>query len=245
MKIFRNVYFIISFLLLIFLGNNYYKYQFDKKIVFVDKSKEELILYFNDICLGAEYGNSKKITRKWKTPLNLYIVKDKNYKEQINFIRESVEKINELVSDNFKISISNDSINANGHLFLCSDEKLKTYPEPFKKIFNNVDINNFGFFNYNFRNNIIYNTSIFINTSKPIEFQKTAIIEEITQSLGFGNDSGLYSNSVFYQAKYDTKKTVLDFSEFDKELIKLLYNKKMKSGLNRLETEQVLREIIE
>ena len=245
MKIFRNVYFIISFFLLIFLGNNYYKYQFDKKIVFVDKSKEELILYFNDICLGAEYGNSKKVTRKWKTPLNLYIVKDKNYKEQIDFIRESVEKINELVSDNFKISISNDSISANGHLFLCSDEKLKTYPEPFKKIFNRVNENFFGFFNYKFRENIIYNTAIFINTSKPIEFQKTAIIEEITQSLGFGNDSDLYSNSVFYQAKYDTKKAVLNFSEFDKELIKLLYNKKMKPGLNRLETEQVLREIIE
>ena len=245
MKIIRYTYFIVSIVLLIFLGRNYYKYQFDKKIIYADKSKEDLISYFYDICLGAEYGNLSKVTRKWKTPLKIFIVKDNNYKEQTDFIQKSIEEINKLVSNNFKISISKDSINANGHLFLCSDDKLKTYPAPYNSIFKSVNNNYFGFVNFRYHNNIISKATIFINTSKPIEYQKSAILEEIVQSLGFGNDSHIYSNSVFYESKNDEQNPILNFSEIDKKLIQILYNSEIKVGLNRLETDPIIRNIID
>jgi hypothetical protein len=213
--------------------------------VFVDKSKEELISFFNEISLGFENGNSKKVTRKWKDPLKLFIVKDSSYKEQVLFIEKTIETINNLVADDFNISITNDSIIANGHLFLCSHNKIKMLSKPYDLVFRNINNNHFGYFNVYIDNNYnIYKASIFINTTKPIEFQKSAIIEEITQSLGFGNDTEIYYNSIFYQYKYNQTYANFKYSEFDKKIIQLLYNKKMKTGLNRLETEPILRNII-
>lgn len=101
MKIFGYGYLVLSMLLIIFLGTHYYKYQFDKKVVYVDKTKEELISYFNEICLGSEYGSSKKVTRKWQQPLKLYIVKDSAYDEQMLFIAQTIKNINALVSEEF------------------------------------------------------------------------------------------------------------------------------------------------
>ncbi|MDO7171220.1 DUF2927 domain-containing protein [Mariniflexile sp. AS56] len=246
MKILRTIYFIVSLLLLAFFGNHYYKYQFDKKIIYADKSKEELISFFNEISLGFEYGNSKKVTRKWNEPLKLFIIKDSIYKEQTLYIKKTIEKINKLVGNNFSISITSDSINANGHLFLCSHDKIKMFSKPYNEIFKNVNENFFGYFSLKTNKDYnIFKTSIFINTTKPLEFQKSAIIEEITQSLGFGNDTEIYYDSMFNQNKYIQTSATLKYSEFDKKIIELLYNEKMKTGLNRFETEPILRNIID
>ena len=245
MKILRNIYFIISFLLLIVLGNHYYKYQFDKKIIFVDKSKEELISFFKEICLGYEYGNSKKVTRKWKEPLKLFIVKDSAYKEQVVFIKKTIKTINKLIDNEFYITTTNDSINANGHLFLCSHDKIKLFPKPYSKIFKNVNNGTFGYVNIvNNKNSYITKTSLFVNTTKTLKFQKSTIIEEITQSLGLGNDTEIYYDSMFYQHKPLQSWATLKYSDFDKKTIQLLYNNKMKVGLNRLETDPILRSLI-
>ena len=106
---------------------HYLKYQFDKKIIYVDKTKEELIDYFNEIALGTEYSNSSKVIRKWKRPLKLYIVKDSLYSEQIEYIEETVKDINKLIPSDFNVSVTKDSLKANGMLFLCSEKKIKKY----------------------------------------------------------------------------------------------------------------------
>lgn len=245
MKVFKLIYLIVSLGLIIFLGNHYFKFHYNKKVVYVDKAKEDLIDYFNEICLGSEFGNSTRVTRKWHKPMNLFIVKDKVLPEQTSFIKETVDKINSLTSKNFKITITKDSLYANTYLFVCPKETLKAYPEPFKNIFRNISDDYYGFFNYSFKNNEIYKASIFINSSKSMEFQKSAIIEEIVQALGFGNDSEIYSNSIFYQSKYRVKTPILELTEFDKMLIKLLYHPKMKVGLDRIKTDKTLRKIID
>ncbi len=79
MKQIRTIYIIVSFFLIAFLGYHYFQYQFNKKVVFVDKSKEDLIGFFHDIALGAEYGGVSRITRKCKDPMKIYIVNDSTY----------------------------------------------------------------------------------------------------------------------------------------------------------------------
>ena len=49
--------------------------------------------------------------------------------------------------------------------------------------------------------------------------KKHLLREELTQSLGFFNDSWLYPESIFYQGWTD----VTEYSEMDKEIIKMLY----------------------
>lgn len=246
MKIFRIIYLILSILLIAFFGNHYYKYQFDKEVIFVDKSKEELIGFFNEICLGYEYGNSKKVTRKWKEPLKLFIVKDSVYKEQVEFINRTINTINKLIDNEFYISTTNDSINANGHLFLCSHDKIKLFPKPYNELFKHTNKETFGYVGIkNNKDYYINKTSIFINTTKSLKNQKSTIIEEITQSLGLGNDTEIYYDSMFYQYKPLQNWVTLEYSEMDKKIIQLLYNKKMRVGLNRIETSTIIRNLID
>lgn len=245
MKSLKTYYLLISLCLIGYLGYHYYNFQFNKDIKFVDKSKEELISYFNEICLGFEYGNSSKVTRKWKWPVKIFIVKDSTHSEQVKFIEETVMELNQLIEKENFISITKDSLKANSHLFLCSHLEVQNLPDYYKKKFKNVNENVFGNVNVTKYEDFIINAAIFINTSKPLEFQKTNIKEEITQSLGFGNDTEIYDESVFYQYKYDQNLVTLEFSEFDKKIIQLLYDDKMDVGLNRLETIPVLRELLE
>jgi len=50
--------------------------------------------------------------------------------------------------------------------------------------------------------------------------RKHILREEITQSLGFGNDSYRYPESIFYQGWTE----VHEYSDIDKEVIKMFYN---------------------
>ena len=67
----------------------------------------------------------------------------------------------------------------------------------------------------------ILSVDIFINTKESTEiFAKHLIREELTQSLGFPNDSHEYENSIFYGSYSD----VLEFSDLDKQIIRKHYN---------------------
>lgn len=50
--------------------------------------------------------------------------------------------------------------------------------------------------------------------------RKHILREEMTQCLGFGNDSFAYPKSIFYQGWTET----LAYSEIDEKIIKMLYN---------------------
>ena len=73
------------------------------------------------------------------------------------------------------------------------------------------------------RHNNIYVGEAFVDIGRvknPIR-QKHILREEVTQCLGLGNDTYQYDNSIFYQGY----STVTEYSELDKEIIKMLYNK--------------------
>jgi hypothetical protein len=58
-------------------------------------------------------------------------------------------------------------------------------------------------------------------TSFNYDAQKHLLREELTQSLGLLNDSWKYPESIFYQGWT----TTTEFTEMDKRLIDLIYNK--------------------
>lgn len=71
--------------------------------------------------------------------------------------------------------------------------------------------------------------------------QKHLLREELTQSLGLGKDSPWYSDSIFQQT-FSTKTT--EYAEIDKELIRLLYHPDMAIGLNKVQVDVVLTDIL-
>ena len=70
--------------------------------------------------------------------------------------------------------------------------------------------------------------------------QKHILREELTQSVGFPNDIQYYNTSIFY----DGWSTTNSYSEFDVEIIRLLYHTKMVSGLNSSSAEGALKAIL-
>ena len=56
--------------------------------------------------------------------------------------------------------------------------------------------------------------------------------EELTQTFGLQNDSHKYSNSIFHQ---DPHYTPTAYSQIDKQVIKMLYDKKVKPGMSKSE----------
>jgi hypothetical protein len=187
-------------------------------------------IYFNEICMGAEYVYTIPVTRKFDKPAKLFLVKDSSYSEQTKFVTRVLKEFNQLTTDGFKIKLTKDSATANMHLFLCSRKNLKNIPR-----FANVPEDKvvFGHFDSRFNNNIITDAVLFVNTTKPLLRQKEAILEEIVQSVGFFRDSDFYSNSVFYQYKYSSNIKTLTLSVQDKEIIRLLYSPNMKAGLTK------------
>ena len=64
--------------------------------------------------------------------------------------------------------------------------------------------------------------------------------EELTQSLGLGQDSERYLNSIF-QINWTITSS---YSQIDKDIIRLLYHPNMKVGLNENEVDLLLRSIL-
>ncbi|MES2454167.1 MAG: DUF2927 domain-containing protein [Bacteroidota bacterium] len=210
-----------------------------KEEISTERSNQEAINYFNEICLGSEYGSKVPLTRKFKGKALIYIVKDSAYHEQVNFLDKVLTDFNRLTIDGFKIALTNDSSTANIQLYLCSDKLIKT-----RKRFNRVTADFYGYFDSAIKNSYIGDSQIFINVDKPLMMQKAAILEEVVQSVGFFNDSDLYFNSIFFQYKYDMKFKTITLSDLDKKIISFLYHPLMKPGLNRLQTVEVIREIL-
>jgi hypothetical protein len=205
----------------------------------LERSQQEVINYFNEICLGSEYGMLPPLTHKFKGTSRIYLVKDSAYTEQLKFLDKVLADFNRLTTDGFKIMLTNDSATANIHLYLCSNKQIKNKPR-----FNRVTADFYGYFDSSIKNNYLVDSEIFINTDKSFVMQKVAILEEVIQSLGFFNDSDLYLNSIFFQYKYNAQFKTTTLSDLDKKIIRILYSPLMKTGLNRLKTVEVIREIM-
>jgi hypothetical protein len=213
--------------------------QFERRLL-SERSNQAIINYFNEICLGSELGWSPPITVKTKGTTMLYIFKKDLCEEQVNFVKIVVGQFNALSTDGSKIQLTQDSSIATSYLYLYPLKKIKDNPS-----FKYLDSNYYGQFNTKQKYNYIINARIFINTDKTLEMQKVAILEELIQSMGLFRDSESYPNSIFYQDKYSAHLKTLTLSDMDKKLVQLLYNPKMKVGLNRDQTTDVIREILE
>lgn len=241
-RLFLTGYVVVSLLVITVLLYNFNADRNFRQAMDREKKNQEVVGFFNEVCLGSENGGAH-IVRKWKTPMRLYILKDSSYTVQVATIRKVVKELNKLFTDGFNITLVNDTAKANAYLLLCADKDVKNYPK-FKTEFAGVNSFNIGYFNTFAVYNKIIKSAVFINTSKPLAMQKSAIIEEIAQSLGMGNDTEIYPKSIFYQYKYDAKLSTFTCSALDAQIIKILYHPKMQPGLNRLQTTPLINEIL-
>jgi hypothetical protein len=204
------------------------------------KEQKSVISYFKEVCLGAGFGNISDVTRKWRNNMKIYVSghPDKDLKKELNSI---VKELNQLTSiSDFTISFIADSTSSNAYLFFGAGKEFAEMVPSAKPYIHG----NYGLFFVKFNSaQEITNANIYVDIfrAKNQKERNHLLREELTQSLGCMKDSPRYTNSIF-QSSYQTK--VTEYAKIDKQVIRLLYNPKMKTGLNTEQATKVLHTII-
>jgi len=168
--------------------------------------------YYNEITKKSEYG-SEHGGIKWKNDVKIYLEGDIASNEVKNEIDLILKDLNELVGT-INISIVSNKADANSFLYIGDFDTFKS------KYNINVSGGIVGYTTLFRYKNIVVKSGIFIsNKISGIEL-KSVLREEITQSLGFTNDSWLYPDSIFYEGG----NRQCEFSDLDKKIIKLHYS---------------------
>lgn len=176
--------------------------------------------YFNEITLKNENNSRIKNTPdKYKKNVKLYVYGD--YEDyMLNEINNVINDLNDIIVP-IEFSIVDNKGESNMVIFFGDYESFISH-NPDLSHFNKIK-NSEGYFRTKTTNsNEIKSSRIFINLPKQdnTDDVKDVIREEITQALGFYNDSWLYPESCFYQGGND----LFEYSEIDVNLIKMLYN---------------------
>lgn len=233
--------FVLSIITVVILG--IFIYRKATKVDYLPTAYEsELIEYFEEIALKSEIDKNINETIKWNKSMSLYVVKDKPYKRQMASIKKAIEGVNYLATDGFRIELTEDKTEKNAILYLSSRNDVEDLDYHFLKGING-DFAGLSEARYNWRNHII-SAKIFIDIEESIEVQESVILEELTQSIGLMNDSEKYPNSIFYEKQMAENIHNNKYSPIDKDVIKLLYHHRMKSGLNSEQVKNVIKRIL-
>jgi len=170
---------------------------------------------------------------KWKTDLYIHVTGDKNdfIMSELSII---VKELNELI-DPINIYITDDTLKRNCRLFIGSHKEYYHINDYYQDAIDEGNSIPFGYSNSLGGLKSINAGLCFVNithiqkrgvsygwSSEYIKEEiKCTLREEVTQMLGYVNDSYTYPNSVFQESK---SSPITKYSEIDKEIIKMLYN---------------------
>ena len=198
--------------------------------------KLHVIDFFKQIALGAEYGHTVKFTKKWNTPMRLYLAGEKNLALE-NELEQVIHSINALMEADFYVERVMDSLDSNFYVYLGGKQGfIDRFPNNSSLVEDNQGLVTV---HLNEKHEIIQG-EVFVDLYRTsLAEQQHLLWEEITQGLGLLNDIPYYPQSIFYQ----NHSVITEYMQNDKEVIRLLYHPKMVSGLDEEAADLVARTI--
>ena len=194
---------------------------------------EDVIRYFNEVCLNAEFVNAGDPTKlqKWVVPIRYYI-NGPYTEEDLATLNQFVSWLNQI--EGFPgMHIVDDPVVANLSINFCdADAYLTLMGDNFYGTDGGVT------FWYNGANQI-YDATIGYRTDLDQTTRNSVILEEIYNGLGPIEDTWERMTSVIYGG-YSTPQWL---SEEDQLILKLLYHPSMQCGMNAAECEAVIRQL--
>ena len=194
---------------------------------------EDVILYFNEICLDAEFvnGGNATLLQKWDSPIYYMIHGDATEKD-LMVLEDFMSWLNGI--EGFPGFIPADAeYRSDLNIYFCTEQEM----------LNRLGDNFYGCdggvtFWYD-GNNAIYDAIICYRADLDQETRNSVILEEIYNGLGPVQDTWLREDSIVF-AGYSTPQTL---TEIDELILKLLYHPMMQCGMNAEECEAVIRQL--
>lgn len=183
---------------------------------------EQIINYFCDVALGAEYGDASENVIKWVEPFTYYIEGESTDADlaQINALIEAINRVPGFPG--MSEAGSAESADLTIH-FVDADGIIAATGNSYN-----------GYVNIWWSDYCIENGDIYYRTDITQELRNAVIVEELCQSLGLLTDTYDHPESIFYQYHTDTAwPTTLDWA-----VIQLLYRSEITPGMD----EEAVRE---
>lgn len=195
-------------------------------------SVEDVILYFNEVCLDSEFVNSgdPSVVQKWVEPIRYELIGDYT-EEDIEVLENCGSWLNSM--EGFPgISSCGESDWPNLRIHFCSQEDLVAIMGPDYEYMD-------GAVTFWYENNQIYDATICIRNDLDRELRNSVILEELYNGLGPIQDTSLREDSIIYQ-EFSQPQSLTDVDEL---ILQLLYHPDILPGMNALECEQVIRSL--
>lgn len=193
---------------------------------------EDVIGFFNEVCLSAEYINSgdPSVLQKWTLPL-IYRIHGQATEEDRKTLERFAAELNQIPG--FPgIREVRDPEDANLDIFFCSQSD-----------FIGLMGDNFygadGGVTFWYEQNQIYCAVIGIRTDLDQELRNSVILEELYNGLGPVQDTLLRSDSIIYSGFSQPQA----LTPTDRLILELLYHPDMECGMTQQQCETVIRSL--
>jgi hypothetical protein len=197
-----------------------------------DVPVEDVVMYFNEVCLDAEIVTSGDPSRlqKWNVPILYQILGDPT-DEDLAVLRDFTGWLNTV--EGFPgIMDTADAAEANLRIHFCSQDELLSI---MGDQFTHMD----GAVTFWYENDAIYDAVICIRTDLEQNLRNSVILEELYNSLGPIQDTALRPDSIIY-ADYSEPQAL---TAVDELILQLLYHPHITCGMDASQCEAVIREL--
>lgn len=197
-----------------------------------DMPVEDVIEYFNEVCLDAEFvnaGDPHKL-QKWNSPIYYYILGEPTVRD-LEVFNHFCDWLNTLYG--FPgIYESESQFDANLKIHFCDyDTMVYILGENFQ----GMDAGVTFWYDYD----VIYDETICIRTDLSQNLRNSVILEELYNGLGPVQDTVLRPDSIIFSDYSEPQ----ELSQIDVLLLELLYHPDMKCGMDAAACEVIIRQL--
>ncbi len=204
----------------------------EEKLHIPGVSTEDVILWFNEVCLDAEmiHSGDASLLQKWVVPIQYQIIGQPTQEDRAT-LEDFTAWLNTI--EGFP-GISETSEHANLRIHFVDEAEMLTV---MGEQFTGMD----GAVTFWYEENEIYDAIICIRTEIPQSLRNSVILEELYNGLGPIQDTAIRPDSIIY-GEYSEPQSL---TAADQLILRLLYHPDMRPGMDGAQCETIIREIYE
>ena len=196
-------------------------------------SVEDVIRYFNEVCLDAEFseGGNASLVQKWDDTI-FYQIHGECTEEDLAMLENFMAWLNEI--EGFPgFEETDQAAITDLNIYFCTEQEMLDH------LGDNFYGCDGGVTFWYDGNNVIYEAIICYRRDLNQHVRNSVILEEIYNGLGPVQDTWLREDSIIY-AGYSEPQAL---TEIDRLILRLLYHPMIRCGMNSEECEAVIRQL--